>query len=90
MARLFGGSDADAKDGGKAAYEALIKGGSSGLQAVLGGWLNSSGSYSHLGSYGSYWSSTEGDAWGYYFDYGKLYRFDYSKSFGQSCRCLKD
>lgn len=77
----------------KKAYQALIQGGSSGFQAVLGGWRSSSGSYSSLGSGGNYWSSTENDAddaWYYYFDYGKLYRNGSLRSIGFSCRCLKD
>lgn len=93
MAKLFGGSDDDAKDGGMAAYKALIKGGSSGFQAILGGWRDSDGSYILLGSGGYYWSSMESDvdnAWGYYFYVGKLTRGLSGKSLGQSCRCLKD
>lgn len=93
MAKLFGGSDDDAKDGGKAAYKALIKGGSSGFQAVLGGWRYSNGSFSTLGSRGYYWSSTEYGAdyaWHYYFYNGELGRYDLLRSNGFSCRCLKD
>lgn len=81
--------------GGEAAYQALIDGGSSGFDAQLGGWRNSYGDFSILGSGGLYWSATERDtdgAWSYYFnrDSGKLYRNRNLKSYGRSCRCVKD
>lgn len=75
------------------AYKALIQGGSSRFNALLGGWHNTAGRYGDLGSSGSYWSSTEKDmetAWSYYFNYGELSRSNYPKSYGLSCRCIKD
>ena len=90
MAKQYGGADDDASDGGKAAYQSLIKGGASDFAALLGGLRYSNGSYSHEGVYGNYWSSTENDAssaWYYDFDSssGKLYRYYYNKTIARSC-----
>lgn len=79
----------------KAAYKQLIKGGRSGFNALLGGWRFLDGDYYGLGSYGYYWSSTEGGlghAWYYSFNsnYSKLGRYHFLKPSGRSCRCLKD
>ena len=93
MAKYYGGARDDASDGGKAAYDALIDGGRSGFAALLGGICFSSGSYSNLGTYGYYWTSTESSssgAWYYNFVDGKLWRFNYYRSYGLSVRCLQD
>lgn len=95
MARIFGGVDDDASDGGKAAYQALIAGGSSGFSAQLGGNRYSSGGFGTLGDGGVYWSATEYDsgyAWVYRFYrvLGELVRGNYDKPWGFSCRCVQD
>ena len=95
MAKQFGGADDDASDGGKAAYQALIEGGKSGLAAQLGGYRYSDGDFNNLGNWGDYWSATEriaSSAWSYNFyrNYGELYRNDTNKSRGFSCRCVQD
>jgi uncharacterized protein (TIGR02145 family) len=78
--------------------EHLIAGGSSGFEAVLGGYAFSSGNgYNYLGSQGNYWSSTESIM----NDYAWTYRFTttsiilnegYASGavYGYSCRCIKD
>ena len=53
------------------------------------------GSFYNLGDDGNYWSATEyssGHAWYYSFNRydGKLYRNNYNKGFGFSCRCVQD
>ena len=82
-------------DTGEAAYKALMKGGSTGFSALLGGLRHSDGDYYDLGSLGYYWSSTEkgaSDAWGYTFSrYSQgLYRYSYDRSVARSCRCVQD
>lgn len=94
MAKLYGGADDDANEGGKAAFQALIKDGKSGFNALLGGWRSTNGSFAYLGFNGRYWSATEdtaGYAWYYdfYRSYDKLYRDYDNKSLGFSCRCVK-
>ncbi len=82
--------------GGNAdAYEALIKGGSTGFDAVLGGYRTPDGSFDNLNIYGNFWSGTEKDAqssWYYYFSNisGSLRRNFHDKDYGNSCRCIKD
>ena len=95
MAKQFGGADDDASDGGKAAYKALIEGGSSGFAAQLGGDRYSGGDFYDLGDGGIYWSATEPGAdlaWTYHFtrNNGKLTRLGNNKSVGRSCRCVQD
>lgn len=94
MAKVFGGCDDDANDGGKAANDALIEGGSSGFSARLGGYRLFDGDFGLLGSWGEYWSATERGsdrAWYYTFvGGGKLRRSLLGKSNGFSCRCLQD
>src|SRR4029434_5532002 len=45
MAKHYGGVSADADDKGKAAYKALLAGGSSGFNALLGGGRSDNGQY---------------------------------------------
>lgn len=54
---------------GEIAYKALVQGGSSGFNALHGGGRNQQGSFSSLGIYGHYWTSSmekSVDAWAYY------------------------
>jgi len=99
LAMAYGGYDdwGDGKDKGnaKSSYKALIKNGSSGFTAQLGGYRSSDGSCNNLDSDGRYWSSTEkstGNAWYYYFykSSSKLLRYSHTKEAGRSCRCVQD
>lgn len=77
-----------------AAYKALIEGGPSGFNALLGGLRVSYGVYADLGRTGYYWSATEFDAdcaWSYIFygDYERVDRDTSSQGAGFSCRCIK-
>ncbi len=67
----------------------------SGWSGLPGGYRHYVAGFSLLGRYGSWWSSSEGNAghaWsltlGYY--YGLVYRNDFVKEFGFSVRCLRD
>lgn len=80
--------------GNEAAYRALIEGGESQFNALLGGTRDRDGEYFDLGRYGFYWSATEVDAvtaWYYGFngDDERVGRNGYFKSDALSCRCLK-
>jgi uncharacterized protein (TIGR02145 family) len=97
LATHYGGIRQESADLGKAAYTALIAGGSSGFNAVYGGGrTDKSGEYLRLEAHGFYWSATETDpdhAWFYNFGKG-------GQSFGRhedgeklralSVRCLHD
>jgi len=52
----------DAADGGKAAYKALLIGGSSGFDALLGGGRSSNGEYARQAAHGFYWTASESDS----------------------------
>jgi uncharacterized protein (TIGR02145 family) len=68
---------------------------SSGFTALPGGYRYFSGSFSSIGSYSYWWSSSEFDAtyaWFryIYFNSGNVIRYYYNKQFGYSVRCIKD
>lgn len=54
MAKQYGGLREEGEDKGKAAYAALLIGGSSGFNAVLGGGRTDSGEYARLEAHGFY------------------------------------
>ena len=67
----------------------------SGFSALLAGYRSSSGSFGHLGSYASFWSSTVYNASNAYTlfltSYDSTISFPYDgKDFGFSVRCLQD
>jgi uncharacterized protein (TIGR02145 family) len=68
MARPYGGVRDESADGGKAAFAALVPGGSSGFDASFGGGRDVQGQYARLDAHGFYWTATEsgaGTAWLY-------------------------
>lgn len=75
MAKHYGGVSNDSDDRGNAAYKALLSGGSSGFNAVLGGGRSPDGEYARLTAHGFYWTASESDpatAWFYNFGKGGL------------------
>ena len=97
LGNRYGGIRQESADLGKAAYVALIAGGSSGFNALYGGGRSDkSGEYERLEAHGFYWSATESGpdrAWFYNFGKG-------GQSFGQhengekleafSVRCVQE
>ena len=59
-AKRYGGVSADSADKGKAAFTALLRGGRSGFNAVLGG-NRSAGQYARLEAHGLYWTASDND-----------------------------
>ncbi len=97
LANHYGGIRQESADLGKAAYTALITGGSSGFNAVYGGGrTDKSGEYLRLEAHGFYWSATESGpdrAWFYNFGKGAQSfgrHEDGEKLRGLSVRCVKD
>lgn len=96
LARRYGGGSQDSEDKGKASYQALLTGGRSGFNAVLGGGRDEAGQYARGDAHGFYWTATEidhGNAW--YYNFGKgglaLHRQDGGeKPRAFSVRCIKD
>src|SRR6188472_1890481 len=61
LATHYGGLGNDSPDKGKAAYTALLSGGTSGFNAVLGGNRSGDGQYDRLEAHGIYWTVSETD-----------------------------
>jgi uncharacterized protein (TIGR02145 family) len=59
IALLYKGTAQDSSAIRKAAYKELLLGGSSGLNAVLGGGRELDGKYARMEAHGFYWTSTE-------------------------------
>jgi uncharacterized protein (TIGR02145 family) len=60
MAKRYGGVSDDSADKGKASFTALLTGGESGFNAVLGG-NRSDGQYARLEEHGFYWTASDND-----------------------------
>ena len=96
LAKHYGGVWEDSDDTGQAAYAALISGGNSSFNAVLGGGLvPEEGQYARLEVHGFYWSasaSNSGTAWFYNFGKGglSLNRHEGRTQMAASVRCLND
>jgi uncharacterized protein (TIGR02145 family) len=61
LAKRYGGVSSDSADMGRAAFTALISGGTSGFNAVLGG-NRSDGQYARFEAHGFYWTASENDS----------------------------
>jgi uncharacterized protein (TIGR02145 family) len=92
----YGGVREDSQDGGQGAYTALMSGGSSGLNALLGGGLvPGEPSYARLEEHGFYWSATENQSGAWFYNFGKgggsLNRHrEGNKRMAISVRCVKE
>jgi uncharacterized protein (TIGR02145 family) len=97
LAKHYGGLREESDDSGKAAYTALLIGGSSGFNALLGGGRNADdGQYARLEAHGFYWTASEtapASAWLYNFGHGgqSLNRHrDGKKEMALSVRCVRE
>ena len=61
MAKRYGGVSDDSADKGRAAFTALLSGGTSGFNAVLGGNRTTDGHYARLEAHGFYWTASDND-----------------------------
>jgi uncharacterized protein (TIGR02145 family) len=97
MAKHYGGIRDESADTGKAAYKALLLGGTSGFNALLGGGrAPDSDQYSRVDAHGFYWTASETGpetAWFYNFGKGQLSlgrHDDGEKQRAFSVRCVSD
>jgi uncharacterized protein (TIGR02145 family) len=95
LAKQYGGVRDDSDDGGKAAYNALVIGGSSGFNAVFGGGRSEDGRYARLQAHGFYWTASEsgrGSAWLYNFGQARILNRhnDGEKQRALSVRCVRE
>jgi uncharacterized protein (TIGR02145 family) len=96
MAKHYGGVSEDSDDRGKAAYKALLAGGSSGFSALLGGGRSDDGQYARLEAHGFYWTASESDpATGWFYNFGRGGQALHRQSGGEkqrafSVRCVRE
>jgi uncharacterized protein (TIGR02145 family) len=96
LARHYGGVSEDSANKGKAAYKALIAGGSSGFDAVLGGGRSGDGQYRRSDAHGFYWTASETDrGGGWFYNFGKGGQALHRQSGGEkqeafSVRCVRE
>lgn len=96
LAKHYGGVSQDSDDKGKAAYKALLAGGSSGFNAVLGGGRAEDGQYARLDAHGFYWTVSEVDsASGWFYNFGRGGLALHRQSGGEkqrafSARCVRE
>lgn len=96
MAKHYGGVRDDSDDSGRAAYTALLLGGTSRFEAVFGGGRSGDGEYSRMDAHGFYWTATESTpatAWFYNFGKGGQALNRHSegeKARAFSVRCVRD
>ena len=95
MAKRYGGVSDDSADKGRAAFMALLSGGTSGFNAVLGG-NRSDGGYARLEAHGFYWTASDNDPRSApFYNFGQngqaLHRQpEGEKEMAISVRCLRD
>lgn len=96
MAKRYGGVGSDSPDKGQAAYTALVSGGTSGFNAVLGGNRSIDGQYERLGAHGLYWTVSDNDPiTAPFYNFGKrsqaLFRQPQGKKqMAVSVRCVRE
>jgi len=97
LANHYGGVREDSQDDGKAAYAALLTGGRSGFNALLGGDRNADNhEYARLEAHGFYWTASETNATSaLFYNFGKgglaLNRqTEGNKEMAASVRCVRD
>ena len=96
MAKHYGGVRDDSGKTGKEAFTALLTGGSSGFNALLGGNRDLEGKYARFEAHGFYWSATEHGSFGHtwYINFAKgsqaLFLQDQGeKARAWTVRCMK-
>jgi uncharacterized protein (TIGR02145 family) len=95
MAKHYGGVGNDSPEKSKAAYMALLSGGTSGFNALLGGNRSVDGKYERLEAHGFYWTASENDLiTAPFYNFGKgsqaLYRQPQGeKQMAVSVRCVR-
>jgi uncharacterized protein (TIGR02145 family) len=95
LATRYGGVSDDSSDKGRAAYEALVSGGASGFNAVLGG-NRYDRQYARLGAHGFYWTGEDNDSSSApFYNFGKDGRALHRQPQGEkqmaiSVRCVRE
>ena len=95
LAEQYGGLLEESEERGKSTFKALVFGGNSGFNALLGGGRSLDGQFARLEAHGFFWTASEsGPATAWIYNFGKgmqaLNRHsDVEKQRGFSVRCIK-
>lgn len=94
LTRSYGGIYQDSVHDGSEAFNALVRDGKSGFEAILGGNISLLGRYEREGNHGIYWTATDADstqAWFYNFAKNKtlINRHPGDKRLALSVRCVQ-
>ncbi len=95
LAKHYGGVYNESNDEGKAAYQALMAGGSSQFNALLGGGTDRNEGYKRIDAHGFYWTATSAsDSMAWFGNFGKgrpafFLQNDGEKYRGFSVRCVR-
>jgi uncharacterized protein (TIGR02145 family) len=95
LAKHYGGIGDGSPGSGQAAYKALLNGGVSGFNGVLGGNRSADGKYERLEAHGFYWTASENDLnTAPFYNFGKGSGALYRQGEGQkqqaiSVRCVR-
>jgi uncharacterized protein (TIGR02145 family) len=95
MAKRYGGVSDDSADKGRSAFTALMSGGTSAFDAVLGG-NRSDGQYARLEAHGLYWTASDNDPGSApYYNFGQNGRALHRQPQGEkrmaiSVRCIRE
>jgi uncharacterized protein (TIGR02145 family) len=96
LAKYYGGVFDDSNDSGRAAYLALMDGGFSQFNALLGGGSDPNGGYKRIEAHGFYWTSSgSSDSTAWFGNFGKgrpafFLQNDGEKDRAFAVRCVKD
>ena len=96
LVKHYGGVGDGSAGSGRAAYTALLSGGTSGFNAVLGGNRSLDGQYARSEAHGFYWTASENDpASAPFYNFGKGSQALYRQSEGEkqmaiSVRCVRE
>jgi len=89
LAKRYGRVHDDSEGSGKAAFKALLTGGNSGFNAVLGGGRAQQGEYARLKAHGFYWTASESDAaLAWFVNFGQGSRTLYLQRDGEKLRAF--
>lgn len=89
LAQAYGGASGEDGRLGASAYEALMEGGRSGFDAVLGGGRDQAGAYARGDAHGFYWTATEtGPDTAIFYNFGKGSRGLYRQLKGEKARAF--
>ena len=96
LAKRYGGISSDSADEGRASFTALVSGGASGFNAVMGG-TRRAGEYSRVEAHGLYWTASQNNdsATAPFYNFGKnggaLHRQPQGeKQMAISVRCVRE